>query len=1076
MNKLQNAFARVLPTVLIAALISSCSGEAKKARLARRADEFFKAGEYEKAKIEYTNLLRADPKDPMPYERIGLMWLEEGAPLRAGPFFFRAKELAPARAEIKTKLAEIYIAVGGIPEARTEATEALQLEPGNETAILILADAARTPEEIAEAERHLQSSKRSDTVNYHLASATLALRKNNVAALEPALLKAVEADPKSAQAHLGLARYRLASRNNDAARDEFKLAADLAPLRSSAHLLFAEFKAQTGARDEAIAHLHGVVKKAPDFLPAWTLLAKYAAQTNYDEAVGILENVFRRDPQNFDARMLESEFYIAKGDTNKAIEALKQLESNYPKIPIIKYQLARALLQTGDSGQAVTVLEQAIALAPDYGDALLLVAEINLRNGNPAPVVGAMENFLKTTPNSDRAQVMLADAYRATGRFDDAAAILRQQIAATPEKSEPYLLLGVLLRQQNKNDEARATLEKAAELSPDKLAAVNQLIELDIVANDYPTALRRVTELLAKTPDSAGLHLLQGKIYAAQREWDRAEAALLNVLHLNANFPSAYQMLVAVYIAKKNLPEAVAQLEAFLVKGPKNTGALMTLALIHNEMKDFEKARDAYERLLAIKPDNAMAANNLAYIYSDHLNELDKALDWAGKARSADPGNALIADTFGWILYRQGDYKQAASLLKEAAGKMPNEPEIQYHLGMAGYMMGDSKTARVALEAATLSPKEFSGKEEARRRLAMLDGAAGSVGGESVEQLEALLKEQPNDPVALVKLAEAYETQEAFAKSASTYERAIKINPTLANATLRLAQLYAGPLQNKERALELAKKARDLAPGDAQSAAILGRLASQAGNHVWAYSLLQESSRKLGNEPAILKDFAWAAYSIGKVAEARQTMERVSKAAPDSPESREAATFLSLTSPEMSDADAAAAEAEAQRALKEDPANVPAIMVQARLQTTRGETKAAIATYGEVVGRFPEFAPAQKQLAALYLDDPANRLKAHELATSARKTTPDDPELAAILGEASYHKKEYSRASQLLQESNRKIPLNARRLYYLGMSLLEGRQASQGREILERAVSGGLSEPLASEADKALKSLAEKQD
>ncbi len=1073
MNKLRNAFTQVLATILIAALTSSCSAEAKKARLARRAEDFFKAGDYDKAKIEYTNLLRADPKDPEPFEKIGRIWLEEGAPLRAGPFLIRARELAPARADIRAKLAEVYIAVGGLSEARKEAVEALQIEPGNETAILILADAARTPEEIAEGEQQLKGSKRTDTVNYHLAEGTLGLRKNDLAALEPALQKAIAADPKSAPAHLAMARYRLATQKKDAARVEFKLAADLAPPRNSAHLLYAEFLAQAGERDEAMAYINGILKKASDFLPAWTLLAKYTAQKNYDEAIGVLDNVFRRDAQNFDARMLESEFYISKRDSKKAVEALKQLETIYSKIPIVKYQLGRAYAMSGDNAQAAASLEQAINLAPGYGDAILLLADVNLRLGNPGPVVGAMENLLKTTPNVEQAQVLLADAYRAMGRFGDSEAILRKQIATTPQKPEPYLLLGVLLRQENKLAEARQTLEKAVELSPDKLSAVNQLVELDILAGDYPTALKRVNGQLELTPQSPGLYLVQGKIYAAQNDWERAETALLKVIELNADIPAAYELLVSVYIAANRLPQAVTQLESFLAKTPDSPGALMTLALIFNEQKDYPKARDTYEKLLAVKPDVTMAMNNLAYLYSDNLNQLDKGREWASKARNADPTNPSIADTFGWILYRQGDYKQAVTLLKESAGKLPDQAEAQYHVGMASYMMGDSKSARVALAAAVNSTQAFVGKDEAQKRLAMID--QGGLPGEStgIEQMEALLKEQPNDPMTLANLAAAYEKQGAVEKAGSTYEQAIAINPKLTEATIKLAQLYAGPLKKKDRAIELAKKARELAPANARSTAILGRLAYQVGNYNGAYSLLQESSRQLSDDVAVLKDFAWVAYSIGKVAEARRTMERIVKTNPESPEAHDARNFLSLV-PEIGEGDSAALEAQAKLILEEDAVYVPALMVQSKNQVARGEKDAAVKVLSDVLARFPDFAPAQKGLAALYIEEPNNRLKAYELATSARKTLTEDPELAATLAEASFHKKENSRAVQLFQESVRKRPLGARQLYYFGMALAETKQTAQAQENLERAIAAGLGEPEVSEARKTLETFEKK--
>ena len=55
-------------------------------------------------------------------------------------------------------------------------------------------------------------------------------------------------------------------------------------------------------------------------------------------------------------------------------------------------------------------------------------------------------------------------------------------------------------------------------------------------------------------------------------------------------------------------------------------------------------------------------------------------------------------------------------------------------------------------------------------------------------------------------------------KAAAAFEQALKLNPKLIAAATKLAQLYAGPLQNKEKALAYAKKARELAPADPQVA------------------------------------------------------------------------------------------------------------------------------------------------------------------------------------------------------------------------------------------------------------------
>ena len=128
---------------------------------------------------------------------------------------------------------------------------------------------------------------------------------------------------------------------------------------------------------------------------------------------------------------------------------------------------------------------------------------------------------------------------------------------------------------------------------------------------------------------------------------------------------------------------------------------------------------------------NVSALNNLAYIYAEKVNDLKRASELAQKARSIAPTNSSVLDTLGWITYKQGSYQQAADLLGQSAAKSPDNPEIQFHLGMAAYMMGQAEVARAALEKAIGSTTDFDGKEEARRRLASL-GKEGSAGQKSL--------------------------------------------------------------------------------------------------------------------------------------------------------------------------------------------------------------------------------------------------------------------------------------------------------------------------------------------------------
>ena len=460
------------------------------------------------------------------------------------------------------------------------------------------------------------------------------------------------------------------------------------------------------------------------------------------------------------------------------------------------------------------------------------------------------------------------EAYRSVGRLDEAIAVLRQQITVTPQNAQAYYLLGVILRQQGKTDEARQAFERTLQLAPDNLLPIDQLVGLDIESNDFKSAMQRVQSALQKTPNSASLYVIESKVYVAQREWDQAEAALLKALTLDPNSSPAYDLLISTYLAANKLPQALNQIQTALAKRPDNPQLLMTLGEIYEKQKDPLKARDAYEKLLTKNPEFVPALNNLAYLYAEKLNNVDKAYKLARKARDLR-SDASIADTLGWVLYKKGDYQQAQTLFQESAGKLPQNSDVQFHLGMASYMMGQADTARAAFQQALKGTANFEGKEEAQRRLSLL-GAQGSATLSS-EQLESMLKQQSNDPLARLRLAESYEKEKAFAKAAAEYESALKINPKLLSPLIKLAQLNAGPLQNNEKALEFAKKARELAPNDPKVVGVLGHVAYvlghaayHAGNFTWAYSLLQESARHLADDPTVLHDCGLGCIQPGK--------------------------------------------------------------------------------------------------------------------------------------------------------------------------------------------------------------------
>ncbi len=628
MSRIKNLILRAFLVLCITSLSCGCS-RANKARTAEQAQRDLDAGEYDKAKIDYLKLLRIDQENVVAMERLGSVWLDSGAPLRALPYLLRLRQLAPENLEGRTKLARAFQAIGGDSEARKEAAAILEQDAANLDAITILAETSRSKDEIAEAQEQLEHYPAKNTAAFHLAAASLAVRQENIGTASDEVQQAIAAEPKSARAHMIRAFIYLLRKDKARAEQELKTAAELAPPRSEERIKYAQFLAANGNPDAAQRVLKEITKAAPDYLPAWRDLAQIAlTEKNYDEALSLLENIFSRDAENPEGRVLQANVWLGKGNSAKAIESLDKVSKIYPDNPLLKFYLGRAYLAGNKPAQAVSALEQAISLKPDYAEAALMLAELNMRLGKPEAVVSTMEDLVKKRPDLIQARLLLANAYRTLGRLDEAATLFRQHVNAMPGSSEAHLFLGMILRQQTKNDEARKEFEKAAELAPaDDTRSIDQLVEMDLADGHYDVAMQRAQEQLQRNPNAAVGYFLKAKVDAAQHHWQEAEAALQKAIDIDAQFAPAYNFLVSVYVAQDKIPQAISRLEAEASKNPDNSRGLIMTGILYEQIKNYDKARDTYERVLTRMPNSILALNNLAVLYSERFNQRDRAYE-----------------------------------------------------------------------------------------------------------------------------------------------------------------------------------------------------------------------------------------------------------------------------------------------------------------------------------------------------------------------------------------------------------------------------------------------------------------
>ncbi len=1062
-----------LAIVLLAILAIGCSRQAKKDRYLQQANQYFDTGQYDRAEIDYIEVLRMEHENLPAMGRLGVIYFEQGRFLRALPFLARNEELGDTNLEVRLALGRIYLAAGKLKEARDAASYVLDRRPDDEEAPILLVETVSAPEEIAAVRQRLQNLTvpQPKRAAVEVALGNLALRQGDAKEAEEAYKRAQSIDPKFSPLYSALGRLYLAQNNAKEAEQAFKTAAGFSSIRSSRRLQYAQFELQNGNLETARQTYEEVAQKAPDSLPALLGLANVAfEQRKYDEAATDLTKVRARDAQNPDALALDARLKLAKGETDEAKTQLERLADNFPQSPQINFELGLAYLADNETERAIGSFDKALSADPHYMNATLALAELKIRKGDTASAIAALKRLVQEQPRAAKAQLLLADAYRVQGDTQSALQVYRQMAEVFPQSPEVALLTGMALVRQGKKDEARKAFARAEEVAPDYPPAVEQLVDLDVGEKQYATAHQRVETQLARNPKAPEPRLLEAKIFLAQSNTNQAEAELLKAIEVQPDFRGAYLLLAQLYVASHEDQKALEDLKQVLVKNPSDVPALTLTGVIRHEMKDYAAARDVYEKLLVINPNFGPALNNLAYLYSEHFNELEKAYAMASRARDLRPYDAPTADTLGWILYQKRQYPRALLLLEESAGKLSSSPEVEYHLGMTHYMLGEEEAAREALEHALQTGQDFPGMDEARLCLSALAIDTKAGGGEARARLEQRLAKKADDPIALARLAAIYERDGDAEKAAGAYEAALKINPDNVKTLTSLARIYSSRAQQAQRAFELAKKAHEEAPDDPQVSHLLGRLAGQTGDHKWALTLLEQVARNQPGKPELLYDLAEARYNMGRVAEAQTAMQQALQADAGFTRAADARRFLEMAGLASDPAQAVAAGSRVEQSLKESPGDVPALMVMGLISEQKPDAAAAEKSYEEVLNQNPDFTPAVKRLAILYVGDSDKDTKAYEMAGKAREAFPKDPEVAKVLGIADYRHGDYATAADLLKESDGGRKNDAQAIYYLGMAQYQ-LKSPESKDTLKRALDLNLPTELADEARRALAQL-----
>ncbi len=713
------------------------------------------AGKASDAIIEYRLAVEATPQAGDIHLALAETYLKVADLQHSVQSYIRAADLLPDRLDVQLKTGTLLLAGGRFDDAKVRAERAVKIAPNDVEAHVLLANAwagLRNPDAaLTQIEEALAlDPKRGAT---YTSLANIEIGRGRSEAAEQAFKRAIELDDQSAAAHLAAGNFYWASGRMADAERELTRGLTLQPGNVIVREILAAFytasnrPAEVEVQLKKLFELTGTPQSGlalvdfylnrNDLTNARALLAtlKSRADTknqaevrlaSIDHAAGQtskaytqLDEVLANDDNNLDALLAKSSMLLTDRRIDDALAAATLATQTHADSAAAFYAVGKAQTARRQVDAAIAAYDTASRLNPRAAAPKVALAELHLVAGRPQTSLGFAQDVLRAEPENPDARLSLAKGYIASGDLARAKNELEQLSVKYPKSAAILVQQGIILAHQ-KDAAARQYFEQALQLEPENTQAMSGLVALDLAGKKPEEARAKIDTYLARPNPSADLLMLSARTAFATGDQKTAEGLFRRVIEKDPAYLQAYVALGQLYIVQNKLDSALAEFENLAKRDPRPVAPLTFAGIILQAQGKTKEAQERFERALQIDSSAAVAANNLAWIYSESGGNLDIALQLARTAHSKLPDTAEVSDTLGFIYYKKGLIPQAVKSLREAVDKDPSNPSYHYHLGLSLAKAGsDAEAAQHLNQSLRLKP-DFDGAADAKRTLQAL--------------------------------------------------------------------------------------------------------------------------------------------------------------------------------------------------------------------------------------------------------------------------------------------------------------------------------------------------------------------
>ena len=445
----------------------------------------------------------------------------------------------------------------------------------------------------------------------------------------------------------------------------------------------------------------------------WYQLACGSLFTQYqqkDSALVYFTRALKADKRAIEVNSILAGLYAEKGESEKADSLFRVLDVEGALSDDMFLMMISGLILKGDLDEAARRTEALIEKQPEEIRYKALLADIYSEDNKPEKSDSIYKELIESNPDDIERQLLYLMNLVFKKQYSGIDVFLNNVFdSEVVDRDREVAIAGRILLDTayvKENAESLAESLKILEKRyPDDEEILSMRPGVYETAGKNEKAVTRYEELIGKI--KSGFYFKERLIllYADRKEYQKLfdltkEYSRENNLSLLAK---VYYAISAMELKEYEVAENELN-KAMVLSGNIDELKVQVLSLmgdLKHRMKDYDSSYGYFEEALKITPDDPLILNNYAYFLAEGGRDLKKALKMTEKVMTTEGDNSTYIDTYAWVLYKLGRYRDAYKAMSTIFEKEEErDPELMEHMGYIMHALGKCREAVVYWESA----------------------------------------------------------------------------------------------------------------------------------------------------------------------------------------------------------------------------------------------------------------------------------------------------------------------------------------------------------------------------------------